>query len=101
MHHYFLFGAIFHIKMLTSYMVLYLFNHLLFPVTNLMLMITASLFANCSLSGYSEENLAFTALSSQHALPQDLSSGQVSLFSLCTATRLWSNGICKKERNDK
>lgn len=43
----------------------------------------------------SEENLAFTALSSQHALPQDLGSGQVSLFSLCTATGLESNSICK------
>lgn len=43
----------------------------------------------------SEENLAFTALSSQHALPQDLSSGQVSLFPLCTATSLRSNSICK------
>lgn len=50
----------------------------------------------------SEENLAFTALSSQHAMPQDLGSGQVSLFSLCTATRLGSNSICKiRKKNYK
>lgn len=48
-----------------------------------------------------KKNLSFTALSSQHALPQDLGSGQVSLLSLCTATRLGSNSICKiiKKRN--
>lgn len=30
-----------------------------------------------------EEHQAFTALSSQHTLPQDLGSGQVSLLSFC------------------
>lgn len=71
--------------------------HCLFPVANLMLILNAPLFANwvslvvCA----SEENLAFTALSSQHALPQDLGSGQVSLSPLYTATRLGSNSICK------
>lgn len=66
-----------------------------------MLMISASLFYQLlsawlfALLCCSEKNLAFTALSSQHALPQDLGSGQVSLFSLCTTTRLGSNSTHK------
>lgn len=51
----------------------------LFP-DNPIIMPSAPVFANFSLPAV--ENVAFTALSPQPALPQDLGSGQVSLFSV-------------------
>lgn len=64
-----------------------------FPVSNPALRSVCSTVACCfALWCCSGQTLALTALSSQHALPQDLGSGQVSPLSLCHATRPGSNG---------